>query len=169
MFRPSRKIVPPARYKEGEPELATHHRVTPSTSVALTAAESTSSPLPNSSSPPPTDTEDTSSAADPSQAWSSLKRPAHSIRSSATLDSVVVISPTTSDDIPDPAPQTKKPKMSLTSSVSQTSIIDIDDIDDPREEQLNKSNATADIQEFFTVVPRLPGQTKGRMKCDPCA
>jgi hypothetical protein len=59
--------------------------------------------------------------------------------------------------------------MSLTSSVSQTSIIDIDDIDDPQEERLNKSNATADIQEFFTGVPRLPGQIKGRMKCDPCA
>jgi hypothetical protein len=97
-----------------------HCRVTPAMSVALTATESTSSPLPKSSSPPLTDTEDTLSAADPSQAQSSLKRPAHSIRSSATLDSIVIILPTTSDDIPDPVPQTKKPKMTLTSSVSQT-------------------------------------------------
>ena len=173
MSRPPRKIVLPTRYADyvGEPELTTHRRVATSTSVALTAT-TTTSPLPESSPPPPTDTEGTSMAADPSPAQRPLKCPAYSLQSSASLDSIIVVSPTTSDDVLDTgAPQTKKPKTTLralTSSNSQASIIDIDDIDDPQEERLNKSNAIADLQKFFIPVDPLPGQTKGRMKCDPC-
>ena len=178
MSQPPCKIIPPARYADyvGELELTTHHRVTTSTSAALTPTMSTSSPLPGSSPPPPMDTEDTlwssPTAADPSQAQRSLKRPAHSLQSSASLNSIIIVSPTTSDDVLDTsAPQIKKPKTSLralTSSNSQMSIIDIDNIDDPQDEQLNKSNVIANLQEFFIPVDPLPGQTKGHMKCDPC-
>ena len=144
MSQPPCKIIPPARYADyvGELELTTHHRVTTSMSAALTPTMSTSSPLPGSSPPPPTDTEDTSwsssTAADPSQAQRPLKRPAHSLQSSASLDSIIIVSPTTSDDVHDTsAPQIKKPKTSLralTSSNLQMSIIDINNIDDPQDE-----------------------------------
>ena len=48
------------------------------------------------------------------------------------------------------------------------SIIDIDDIDDPQDERLNRSDPTADIKFFFSPVPRLQGQSKRRMKCNLC-
>ena len=140
---------------------------TASTSTPAGPAESTSSPSPVSSPPPQTDTED-SLTAHPSQTWSSSKHP---IQGSASLDSVIIISPTTSDDA-STAPKTKKPKTSLTSGDrkdSQLTIIDIDDIEDPRDERLNKTKPTADINYFFTAVARLPGETKGRMSCDDCA
>jgi hypothetical protein len=47
-------------------------------------------------------------------------------------------------------------------------IIDIDDIDDPREELLNITDPTADISHFFTLAPCVPGQPKTRMKCESC-
>lgn len=172
MSRPARKIVPPARYADNL-ELTSHSRAIASVSAASTAPELASSPLPGSSPPPQTDTEDTLSlAADSSQARSSSKRPSHAIQASLSVNSVIVVSPTTSDDAPPTAPKTKKPKTSLTSGNqedSQVSIIDIDNVEDPQDERLNKSDPTADIKYFFTLVPRLPGQSKGRMKCNLCA
>ena len=179
MTRPARRIVPPSRYiNDDELEPTPHHRVvttatslsTASTSTPAGPAESTSSPSPVSSPPPQTDTED-SLTARPSQTRSSSKRPSHAIQASASLDSVIVISPTTSDDA-STVPKTKKPKTSLTSGDrkdSQLTIIDIDDIEDPQDERLNKTKPTADINYFFTAVARLPGDTKGRMSCDDCA
>ncbi|KAF8258253.1 hypothetical protein EI94DRAFT_1708159 [Lactarius quietus] len=174
MSRPARKVVLPSRFTDnlGEVELIPLCRAIVSTPTD-SAPATTSSPLPVSSPPPQTDTEDASSvAADPSQARSSTKRPSQPTRSSLSLDSVIILSPTTSDGpdgFPDTAPQAKKSKTSLTPVGREdtlTSIIDIDDIEDPRDEKLNKSDPTADIKYFFTAVPRVPGQPKGRMRCN---
>ena len=54
---------------------------------------------------------------------------------------------------------------------NEVSIIDINDIDDKKTEQLNKSKQTADIQEFFILMPLLPGQDKPdkpHMLCSLC-
>jgi hypothetical protein len=170
---PSHKIVPPARYKEnvGELEQTSHCGAIMSVSAVSTAPELTSSPLCESLPPPQMDAEDASSLADPLQAQHSLKHPSHSIQNSLSLDSVIVLSPTTSDGAPDTVPQSKKPKNVLTSGNREdalTSIIDIDNIDDPQDEWLNKSDATADLKYFFTVVPRVAGQAKVGMKCNLC-
>lgn len=178
MTRPPRRIIPTFKLtadNAGELELASHRRVvavaSASASAALTAPEPISSPLPGSSPYPQTDTEDASSpAADTSQARSSSKRPYRTAQGSLSLDSVIVLSPTSSD-VPDGAPKTKKPKASLASGdqdTSQISIIDIDDTEDPQDERLNKSDPTADIKYFFTAVPRVPGQAKRRMRCILC-
>jgi hypothetical protein len=48
-------------------------------------------------------------------------------------------------------------------------INELDDIDDPNDEPLNRTDATANIKRFFMPAPRVPGQPKKRMKCDLCA
>ena len=177
MSRPTRKIVPPSRFNDNAcvPEVSLHRRDTASMSTLSAAPKVTSSPLPESSPPPQMDMEDTwSIPTDPPQARSSLKRPSQT-QSLLSVDSVIIVSPTTSDGpdgTPDTAPQAKKSKTSLTPVSREetlTSIIDIDDIEDPRDERLNKSDPTADIKAFFTAVPHVSGQPKGRMKCNLCA
>ena len=49
-----------------------------------------------------------------------------------------------------------------------TSIIEINDTNDPQTEQLKKTDALADIKEFFTPMPRVPGQEKARILCKLC-
>ena len=48
------------------------------------------------------------------------------------------------------------------------SIIEIDDTDHLQFERLNKTDATADIKEFFMPMPCVPGQDKLRMLCKLC-
>ncbi|KAF8266827.1 hypothetical protein EI94DRAFT_1701466 [Lactarius quietus] len=114
MTRPIRKIVPPSRFADdSDDELTPHHGA----NTSLSVASATSSPLPQSS-PPQTDMEDALSlTADPSQTQSSSKCPSHTIQASVSLDSVIVVSPTTSDGASPaiPIPKTKKLKTSLTS------------------------------------------------------
>ena len=43
---------------------------------------------------------------------------------------------------------------------SDVQVMGIDNIADPHQESLNKSDPTADIKFFFTSVPSPPGQTK---------
>jgi hypothetical protein len=173
--RPPQKIVPTAKLaadNAGDLELTSHRRAVVCASVAFTDPQpNCSSPLPGSSPPPQTDVDDAPSPApDSSQGQSSTKRPSQSVKSSLSLDSVIIVSPTTSDDAPDVAPKTKKPKNSqaLGDVHADISVIDIDDIENPQDEPLNRSNASADIKQFFTVVPRLPGQVKGCMRCNLC-
>jgi hypothetical protein len=47
-------------------------------------------------------------------------------------------------------------------------IIEIDNIDNMKMEQLNKSNLTADIKEFFVATPHILGQDKPCMSCKLC-
>jgi hypothetical protein len=48
-------------------------------------------------------------------------------------------------------------------------IMNIDNVDDPREESLNKTDATADIKACFTVLASAPGEEKTCVTCDWCA
>jgi hypothetical protein len=89
-------------------------------------------------------------------------------RSTFSFDSVIVVSPTTSDDAPDTAPKAKKAKPALAPGDSLGSIIDIDNVEDPRGELLNKTTATADIDFFFNVIPPKKDQEKMYMECDSC-
>ena len=189
--RPARKIIPTAKLaadNAGELELTTHRRAVASASAAALAVPlpnsssplpasspplpASSPPLPASSPPPHTDTDD---ASDLVPVRGSLKRPSQVLQNSLSLDSVIVLSPTTSDNAPEAVPTAKKTKTSPPSEqapshvLADSSIIEIDDIDDPRDERLNKNDPTADIKYFFSLVPRIPGQNKRRMKCNVCA
>ena len=80
------------------------------------------------------------------------------------------------DDINDGMPIAKKAKKAVKpldtlnslGMHSDVQVMGIDDIADPRQESLNKSDPTADIKFFFTSVPSPPGQTKLRMWCNLC-
>ncbi|KAH9051620.1 hypothetical protein EDB83DRAFT_2316751 [Lactarius deliciosus] len=127
----------------------------------LSKIPATSSPLPESSPLPPTDTEDTLSPAPHlAHVRTSLKWP-----STATIksyDSVITVS-STSDDTSEAVlvpPKFKKPKMSPTDQEPEVhttdtnfSIIDIDDIEDLENEHLNKLHPSADIKHFFMALP----------------
>ncbi|KAH9017915.1 hypothetical protein EDB84DRAFT_1566647 [Lactarius hengduanensis] len=172
--RPVRKIFPTAKLtadNAGELELASHRRaIAASASVPFAAPQpkppATSSPLPESSpeSPPPlTDVEDDfSPAADLSQTRSSSKRPSQDvIKSLHSHDSIITVSSTAFDDAPDTARKFKKSKIAVSSGAqdahSDVSVINIDDIGDPEDERLNRSEPTADIKHFFTILACLPG------------
>ncbi|KAH9006048.1 hypothetical protein EDB84DRAFT_1447613, partial [Lactarius hengduanensis] len=74
-------------------------------------------------------------------------------------------------DVPDDAPAAKKVKTTSGQAIglqADISIISIDDVDNLENERLNKSDPTADLKEFFSAMPPLPGQEKGRMLCKSC-
>ena len=175
---PTRRIFPTAKLmadNAGKLELSVHRRAVAFTSAALTAPPppSCSSPLPESSPPPLTDTDEATDSFQTGQTLS--KQRSEAMSSTLSLDSIVVVSPTTSDNSPINAPVFKKMKISPLSGqddghiLADSSIINIDDIDNPCDERLNKSNPTADIKYFLSIVPREPGQKKRRMKCNLCA
>ena len=177
---PAQRIYPMAKLTAdnvGELELTMHRRAVASASAALTAPPpNSSSPFPESSPPPLTNTDDATTDSLQVQTVRSLtKRCSEAISSLLSLDSIIILSLTTSDDGPIAAPTSKKTKTSpsscqeLSHVLADSSIIDIDDINDPREERLNKSNPTADIKYFFSAVPHIPGQSKRWMKCNLCA
>jgi hypothetical protein len=187
--RPARTIVPTAKLtadNAGELELTSHCRAIASAFSASTASRLdyrpatspiTSSPLPESSPPPLTATENSSSLGS-SPVRGSSKRPSCPTRSTLSHDSIITISTSTSDDADtdidalDTAHRLKKAKAVPSGDQedhTDTSIIDIDNIDDPNDEPLNKSDPTADLKYFFTLAPRLPGQSKTRMKCYLCS
>ena len=183
--RPTRKIYPTAKLtadNAGDLELTTHRRAVASASAALTAPPqappSYLSPLPESSPPPPTDTDEATDFLQVQAVQTLSKRRSDVMSSTLSLESVIIVSPTTSDGDAIEAPVSKKAKTSPSSGQDLShapgppadgSIIDINDIDDPGSEQLNKSSPTADIKYFFSVVPRVDGQTKRQMKCNLCA
>ena len=188
---PAQKIFPSAKLAAdnvGELELTTHRRAVVSASAAALTAPlpNSSSPLPVSSPPlpaslpplpaslPPPHT-DTDDAADLVQVRGLLKQPSQVLQSSLSLDSVIILLPITSDNAPEAVSTAKKMKTLPPSEqepslvLADSSIIDIDNIDDPCNEQLNKNDPTADIKYFFSPVPCIPGQNKRHMKCNVCA
>ena len=85
--------------------------------------------------------------------------------------------PTTDDDtdltdVLDNAPEPKKAKTTsdqpATGLQADISIISIDDVEELQNERLNKNDPTADIKEFFTALPAVPGHGKGRVLCKLC-
>ena len=80
---------------------------------------------------------------------------------------------TDTTDVQDLAPKLKRLKPTPTQAAApvpqnKPSIIEINDNNDLKNKRLNKSNATANIKEFFVPIPREPGQEKGCMRCKPC-
>ena len=122
--------------------------------------------LNNLPSKAPTDTDVASSPGPPPR--TSTKRPQAHISS----DVLVVDNGTSIAEVQDYAPKSKKPKATPGQAAAQLQhemlIIEIDDLDDPLTEQLNKTSPTADIKMFFTPVPHMPGQNKARMQCKLC-
>lgn len=79
------------------------------------------------------------------------------------------------DEDPPSNPKAKKAKKTTNEGASATSalhadvlIISIDDIEDPQDEWLNKTDPTAYIREFFIAVSAGPGSDKTHMKCTLC-
>ena len=170
-FRPSRVIYPPARYADDASELDLSSRRRPVASTlshgGLTMPTSTPS-IVSSPSPSPPDDLDSDSHVDKNLQQTG-KRPA---ASTTTRES----SPATSiNDNEHDMPTAKKPKTLGPSDTlddlgmhTDVQVMDIDDVSDPREEVLNKTDPAADIKFFFTTAPPAPGQTKTRMGCNLC-
>jgi hypothetical protein len=151
-----RKIIPSSKLtadNAGDLELPSHRRAVASASAALTAPSTrplSPCPLPESSPPPQddgTDTGDMSSlAGDPPDPPRRLaKWSSHAMSSSASVESIIVLSPTMSDDARDPVPKPKRMKTFTASDPSDPgdgdggpSMIEIDE--DPRDERLNRSD-----------------------------
>ena len=159
--RPVRTIRPSAKYIEDAsdfiPSLTTHHRAIPPASIE---------PLRGSTTPTLTSTPtDSDVGLSPDPPAATTKRP--------RARAITIDDNTESTDDQDLAPKSKKLKTAPTQAAApvpadEPSIIEIDDDNNPINERLNRSDATADIKKFFIPVPCEPGQEKARMQCVPC-
>ena len=166
--RPICKIQPTAKLTSdnaGDLVLTLHHRAVVSAGLAVpsTPSSSVSERLPSRA---PTDTDVASLPGPPPR--TSTKRPQAHISSNM----LVVDNGTSIAKVQDDTPKSKKPKATPGQPAAQLqhemSIIEIDDLDDPLTEQLNKTSPTADIKMFLTPVPQVPGQNKACMQCKLC-
>ena len=175
--RPIRKIFPTAKLtaeNAGDIELTSHRRAI----AAAVAAPQLQSPASLPSSGPPDSVEPTLATAVvtaspklvPAHSSTTTKRP-RALLQAASFGSIQTVPDDSTDS--DNTPKVKKSKATPhqvgSTLQADVSIIEIDDGDDQQVERLNKINPTADIKAFFTEVPRVEGQSKGRMKCNLCA
>ncbi|KAH8977137.1 hypothetical protein EDB92DRAFT_1958745 [Lactarius akahatsu] len=167
--RPTRKIQPTAKLSTenaGSLELTSHRRAVAS---ASSAAAPTQAPLLPVSESTPTGSDVGTSGPSPDPI------------SARTTKHPRAVPPAVGDDqgdngnttdVPDDAPAAKKLKTTTSQAIglqADISIISIDDVDDLEHERLNKTDPTADIKQFFSATPPVPGQEKGRMLCKLCA
>ena len=167
--QPIHKIQPTAKLTSenaGELILALHCRAIVSDSVA--AAPPPLSPVSEHlGSSPPTDF--VSSSPDPSPCTSAKRAHGLVLGKSSQIDNDTRTTASQED-----SRKSKKPKMTPAPGQlamrlqHNTSIIEINDTNDPQTEQLKKTDASADIKEFFTPMPRVPGQEKAHMLCKLC-
>jgi hypothetical protein len=164
-FRPSHTIYLPARYAEdaGGHNLSTRRR--PLASAPSDGGPTTAMPTPPDSTSPlqlDSDGQVDKTPAPGFPARSAGMRAAPSHDTGFTRES----SPSTSTEIIDnDALAAKKGKSLKTLRPSDTmdslgmhtdvQVMDIDDVCDPREEALNKTDATADLRFFFLLLPLL--------------
>jgi hypothetical protein len=190
-FRPSRIIRPSAKLHAdnvGQLEVTSHRRAVASAQVAQCGSNSTllSSPsILSSPSLPPTELPDDPTSDDaPAQAPTpdlataiSHKQPLASRHSTLSVLSLSTSVSNPSLDDSDSADGTTNSKRQKTNAHGSTDalsipidvqIIDIDDVEDPRDERLNKVTPTADLKEFFTTLARVLHQPKVRAKCNLC-
>jgi hypothetical protein len=164
--RPYRKIVPTAKLtaeNAGDLVLTLHHRAVASASLAAPPPQNTPAPV-SEPSGVPTDF-DVNSSPDLAPTRILTKRP-HT--QPIPSDPILIDNDADATDAED-APKAKKPKTTPGQGLqTDVSVIEIDDVDDPQSEQLNKTEPTADIKEFFTTLPRAPGQDKRRVQCKLC-
>ena len=141
----------------GDLELILHCR-------AHAAASANTALSPVSPSPAPSTDFNVESSPDPAPNHTSTKQP-HTLHNSLTLSDGNV------SDVPNAAPSAKKAKpttKSATGPPSNISIISIDDIDNPQDKLLNKTDPTTDIRNFFSKAPCALGQDKDHMQCKLC-
>src|SRR6266404_2713421 len=182
IIQPSRIIRPSAKLHTdnvGQLEVTSHRHAVASAQVAQRGSDS---PLLSSPSLPPTELLDDPTSDDapapaptPDSATAlSLKRPLVSRNSSL---SVLSLSTSLSDpslddsDCADVTTNSKRPKTNAHDGTIpiDVQIIDIDGVEDPRDERLNKIAPTADLKEFFTTLARVLHQPKVRVRCNLCA
>ncbi|KAH9012497.1 hypothetical protein EDB85DRAFT_1900322 [Lactarius pseudohatsudake] len=169
--RPTRNIQPTAKLSAenaGSLELTSHRRAVASASLA--AAPTPLLPVSESTPTGSESSDEPSSSPDPVSAQTT-KQPKKQPRAipPAVGDNQGDDGNTT--DVPDDAPAAKKVKTTSGQAIglqADISIISIDDVDNLENERLNKSDPTADLKEFFSAMPPLPGQEKGRMLCKSC-
>ena len=157
--RPVCQIWLPAKFTDNDAELVlTHRRAINTSSLVQVSSSTASKPLPSTV----TTNIDASSLPDPSPQTSTKRPHTPSVHSDDDANNT---------DAPDDARKTKKSKKTPSQRVglqNEVSIISIDDTDDIQNEWLNKTEATADIKEFFSPIDPLPGQDKGCMQCKLC-
>lgn len=179
-FRPSRTVYPPARYADdaGGHDLSTHRRPAPSALATRDVPTTAVSTPPDSPTPLSLDSDSQVETVAKTLAPGSAPARGTGKRAAPSHDTGYVreSSPSTSTDIvDDDVPAAKKAKTLRPSDTvdslgmhTDVQVMDIDDVSDPREEALNKTDPTADLKFFFTSAPPAPGQTKVRMSCNLC-
>jgi hypothetical protein len=163
--RPVRTILPTAKLtaeNAGDLVLTSHRR------AVASASEAAPPPQQNRLSSPVSPTAELLPDTAPTR--TSTKRPhAHPI----SHDPLIINNDADTTDVPEDAPKAKKPKTTPGQPArglqTDVLIISIDDVEDLQSERLNKSDPTADVKEFFTAMPRAPGQDKGRTLCKLCS
>lgn len=156
--RPVCTICPPAKYIEDASDLvpshSAHHQAVPPSSAEPVRGSST---LTLTSTPT---NSDVGLSPSPDPPISTTKRPRARL--------ITIDDDTNTTNVQDLAPKLKRLKPTPTQAAApvpqnEPSIIEINNNNDLKNERLNKSNATADIKEFFVPIPREPGQEKGCM------
>jgi len=150
-------------------ELSSHHRVVTSAVNTTTVAPvvtceptmTTPSSLSATSTPPLPRTEE-SQPEDFMLGRSSTKRGTASTPSFSSIGNFSNAPPH-----PEKVKATEASSLNASGMHSDVKIMEIDDIEDPCDEPLNKTNHMADIKHFFTPIPCLPG-AKPHVKCNLC-
>ncbi len=181
--RPSRIIRPSAKLHAdnvGQQEITTHHSAVASAvaQCGLAQPQGPECGLPASLLPNDDPSSDNMCTPPDSAPAPSHKRPLACRQLSSLLSLSTVVSDPASDndsDSPDDYANSKRAKMDGCGSSddldmhSDVQILDIDGVEDLRDESLNKSKQTADLKEFFYKMANLPDQKKVRMRCNLCA
>ena len=168
--RPIRKIQPTAKLTSknaGDLILTSHCRAIVASHATALPPLSLVSECPGSSTPDSA----SSLSPDPSPRTLAKRAPAPALVSGESSE---IDNDTNTTDVQENSHKAKKLKTTLAPGQSAMRpqndllIIEINDTDDLRTEQLNKTDASADIKEFFSPVPHVPGQEKVRMLCKLC-
>ncbi|KAH8983923.1 hypothetical protein EDB92DRAFT_2036906, partial [Lactarius akahatsu] len=165
--RPSRTIYPSTKLtadNAGELELTSHHRAVASAASIVqhrppdSPASITVKPMPPNSDNAPAPS---LMPSDLVPARTSFNKPPSVLTLNDDCDGVLNSKKAKTQARPDTDTDT--------GMHSDVEVMDIDDVDDPHDETLNKTDPTADIKAFFTALPRVAGQAKQRMSCNLCA
>ncbi|KAH9038183.1 hypothetical protein EDB85DRAFT_2141936 [Lactarius pseudohatsudake] len=162
--RPTRKIQPTAKLSADNAALRHEQSgwiVKPTPSLPVSGSVSTPTPTPTD-----LDVRSSDLSPDPVSARTTKQSCAQPLSRNPP---VIGDDGNTTGDVPespDDALAAKKLKTTSGQGIglqADISIILIDDVDNLATERLNKTDPTADLKEFFSAMPHVPGQEKGRM------
>ena len=167
--RPSHAIHPSAKLTSdnaGAQELSSHRR-------AVASANSVAQPRPeapaslSTATLPDLNRTDSLTLSDLAPARTSCKRPQAS--QDGTSSAPTLIDGHNGNSLISKKAKKNRPTttdLDTSEMDSEVQIMDIDDVHDPREEPLSKTDPTADIRAFLTALPRVPGEPKPHMSCN---